>query len=363
MIMTVWLRTTLLALGLSSASLAIAQESPADWRWFEVEVLAFKQAPTSDAEAFPWHPPRQIEARHDPISGYYAPNFFALLNDLPLCPSTDETLTIRPVFCAQSDEVDPFGHPWYQPSRILSGFEQAPAQVIDGSGGDMLTSSGPYLMPAETHLFNDFREQLMRRNVGTPLLHVTYRTPVFTRSEGYTVRLFGGRNFGQEFLPSGYEQPPFALIESATADEEQQPQLFEELEALLSRVNQQEIQISYRDHGTPNPPPLIPERSRSQRAVPVWELDGTLHIYLVGNYLHIDSDLELRSPQQVQFNQRELAAQVEQALQVNRSTSRFLRSYRLDQLRRVISHETHYFDHPKLGLVVQIRRTDLSARR
>ena len=94
----------------------------------------------------------------------------------------------------------------------------------------------------------------------------------------------------------------------------------------------------------------------------MWELDGTLHIYLVGNYLHIDSDLELREPQRVQFNQRELAAQIEQALQPQLD-SKFLRSYRLNQLRRVISHETHYFDHPRLGLVVQIRRTELSARR
>ncbi|SFR37862.1 Peptidoglycan-binding protein, CsiV [Pseudidiomarina maritima] len=361
--MTVWLRTALITLGLSSTPVAIAQETPADWRWFEVEVLAFKQAPNSDAEAFPWHAPRQVDARHDPLSGYYAPNFFALLNDLPLCPNDEESISMRPVFCAQADEVDPFATPWYQPSRILSGFAQAPQQVIDGLGGDMLTSQGPYLMPAETHLFNDFREQLVRRNVGTPLLHVTYRTPVFSRSEGYTVRLFGGRNFGNEFLPSGYEQPPFSLVETAAIDTEQQPQLFEELELLLSQINQQQIKLSYRDHGTPNPPPLLPDRERSQRAEPVWELDGTLHIYLVGNYLHIDSDLELRSPQQVQFNQRELAAQVEQALQTNRSNSRFLRSYRLDQLRRVISHETHYFDHPNLGLVVQIRRTDLSARR
>ena len=27
---------------------------------------------------------------------------------------------------------------------------------------------------------------------------------------------------------------------------------------------------------------------------PVWELDGTLHIFLVGNYLHIKGDFNLR---------------------------------------------------------------------
>ncbi|HLV48390.1 MAG TPA: CsiV family protein, partial [Aliidiomarina sp.] len=40
----------------------------------------------------------------------------------------------------------------------------------------------------------------------------------------------------------------------------------------------------------------------------------------------------------------------------------FLRAYHLKQLRRVISHEIHYFDHPKFGILVEIRRTDRSQR-
>lgn len=357
--MTACLRNSVVAiLGLFS-SVTFAQESPADWRWFDVEVLVFKHAAADDAENFPWHPPRQFTAQHDLLSEFYAPDFTAFLHALDVCP--EDTLT-RPVFCAQPDELNPYSV-WYNPARIMSGFEQAPAVVIDGHGGDMYSQTGPFLLAEDTFEFNDFRQQLVRRNVGTPLLHTTYRTPVFNRAENYRMRLFGGRNFGQQFQSNGYQQPPFVPLTSAQDSTEQQvPRLFEEIEHLFDAMQQQQLQLSYRDHRTPNPPPLLVPRERDQRPQPVWELDGSLHIYLVGNYLHIDSDLELREPQSVQFNQRELGAQVEQALQPQLNST-FLRSYRLNQLRRVISHETHYFDHPRLGLVVQIRRTDLSARR
>lgn len=345
-------------LGLCSMA-AAAQESPDDWRWFDVEVLVFKHTATDHNESFPWHPPRQFDATNDLLSSFYAPNFRAFLHALDVCPTQQPT---RPVFCAEADELDP-NRLWYSPERIMSGFARAPATVVDGFGGDMYRQNKPFLLPKQTFEFNEFREQLVRRNVGEPLLHATYRTPVFNRTDDYTVRLFGGRNFGQEFLPNGYEQPPFVPLKAAADDSAQRvPQVFEEIATLFERIEQQELFLSYRDHRTPNPPPLLTPRARTERPMPVWELDGLLHIYLVGNYLHIDSDLELREPQQVRFNQRELAAQVEQALQPQLNST-FLRSYRLNQLRRVISHETHYFDHPRFGLVVQIRRTELSARR
>lgn len=95
----------------------------------------------------------------------------------------------------------------------------------------------------------------------------------------------------------------------------------------------------------------------------VWELDGLLHIYLVGNYLHIDSNFNLREETLAKEATPNMAAQAEHALQGKVTEQEFLRAYKFSQVRRVISHETHYFDHPKMGIVVQIRRTDKSARR
>lgn len=360
--MTDWLRIGAILVVLTLSGPLMAQESPADWRWFEVEVLVFKHHENSDLESFPWHAPRQFNPAIDLLTPHYAPNYFGYLNGLPLCPEpTDDDFNFV-VLCAKANEIDPFAEPWYQPEHMLSRFQSAPQTIIDGQGGDIYTSTTPFLMARDNHLFNGFRQQLVRRGVGEPLLHLSYRLPVFTRDRGQTIRLFGGRNYGHEFLTSGYPVPPLQDVEDATTDFGKQ-QLFDELNQLFEQISKQQLQLSYRDHGTPNPLSLSATDDVGNLHQPVWELDGLLHIYLVGNYLHIDSDLELRVPQTVRFNQRELAGQIEHALRSGQTTSQFLRSYRLNQLRRVISHETHYFDHPKLGLVVQIRRTDLSARR
>ncbi|EGU57917.1 hypothetical protein VINI7043_25652, partial [Vibrio nigripulchritudo ATCC 27043] len=34
----------------------------------------------------------------------------------------------------------------------------------------------------------------------------------------------------------------------------------------------------------------------------------------------------------------------------------FLKSYRMDQKRRMRSSETHYLDHPLMGMIIQVRR-------
>lgn len=356
-----WLRTGAMLFAVLLSWPLAAQESPADWRWFEVEVMVFKHHANRELESFPWHAPRQFTPAVDLLSPHYVPNFFGYLNGLPVCPEPQEGSFALQVLCAHAHEIDPFAPPWYQPEQMLNRFQHAPTAIVDGRGGDMRTSASPFLMPRDNHEFNDFRQQLIRRQVGTPLLHLSYRLPVFNRNQGQTIRLFGGRNFGHEFLPNGYPIP-LAETEEPTVYQGE-AQLFAELQELFEQLSNQQLQLSYRDHGTPNPPPFLTEQESAALQQAVWELDGLLHIYLVGNYLHIDTDLELRVPQQVRFNQRELTGQIEHALQTDQVTSQFLRSYRLNQLRRVISHETHYFDHPKLGLVVQIRRTDLSARR
>ncbi len=95
----------------------------------------------------------------------------------------------------------------------------------------------------------------------------------------------------------------------------------------------------------------------------VWEFDGLMHIYLVGNYLHINGEFNLREEVRVPLQATSLEAQADAALRAEESTASFLRGYYFNQLRRVISHEKHYFDHPEFGVIVEIRRTDLSSRR
>lgn len=339
---------------------AMGQTNAADLRWFEVEVLVIKQQQQDGPlEHFDWLPPGLVSATaQDPLTGYYAPNFWAMLHALPECPTTNwQTIFSQSgqLPCHDWAELNlPDGQAWYQPQQILASLSSAPI-VIDGGGGDMTRSSTPFLMPATTHQLTELRQQLLRRNVATPLLHLSYRQPVFNRADDFQVRLFGGRNYANEFLPSGYQRPPRqSQIESEQSDS------IDPLQQLLNLQQQGQLTFRVQQADTPPPPARVDFNALVEQ--PVWELDGLLHIYLVGNYLHIDSNLELREPQAVVFSSVSLAEQAQAALQQGNSTI-FLRRYELDQLRRVISHQTHYFDHPKFALIVQIRRTELSARR
>ncbi|WP_258240530.1 peptidoglycan binding protein CsiV [Pseudidiomarina homiensis] len=341
-----------------AASVTLPNQSKDKWRWFEIEVLVFKHSPTETvAEQFPWQGPSSFtDAAYNPLVDYYVPEITGALAGLPRCapPSLDESFSTAALWCVQPAELDPLlPQNWQRRERMLASLARAPAQVIDGLGGDVTKAKLPYIAPAEQFELAEMRQQITRRGVGTPLLHMSWYQPVFGLEDGFKVRLFGGQNYGERFAPSGYLY--------SNDDHELTPnELAQRLELLLAQQQDTQLQFSARSEDQPLAPP--PFLIREADAPAVWELDGTLHVYLVGNYLHIASDLELREPHAVNWQPAALAAQAERALQP-RSDGEFLRSFKLEQLRRVISHETHYFDHPKLGIAVQIRRTDLSARR
>lgn len=346
---------------LPSAMAATLPPVPQDlWRWFEVEVLVFKH--TTDetvVEQFPWQAPSPVtDASYAPLVDYFVPDITAALAGLPRC----NPKPIQPQFsftdpwCVQPYELDPFlPMNWQRSERMLANATRAPERVINGSGGDVNSAQQPFLAPAAQLELDEMRQQIVRRGVGTPLLHMSWYQPVFGLDEQFKVRLFGGENYGARFAPSGYR-----YTEREVTENNGELPLEERLEALLTLQQQGQLQFSARKSDQPLAPPPLLERSPDAPAV--WELDGTLHVYLVGNYLHIASALELREPHAVNWQPAALHAQAERALRP-RKDGEFLRSFKLEQLRRVISHETHYFDHPKLGIAVQIRRTDLSARR
>jgi len=103
---------------------------------------------------------------------------------------------------------------------------------------------------------------------------------------------------------------------------------------------------------------------------PLYELDGKLQIY-VQHYLYAETTLDLKAPsvREVKLQEQliELDSPVsgaESNVQVGNLTEisptveveEFLKSYRMEQKRRMRSTETHYLDHPLLGMVIQVRR-------
>ena len=78
------------------------------------------------------------------------------------------------------------------------------------------------------------------------------------------------------------------------------------------------------------PKPLFAEAQSSEMK---WELDGLLKIHL-RHYLYINADFDISEKQD----------------------NGELESARFSQFRRVFSEDIHYFDHPRMGMIVQIRK-------
>lgn len=356
-------------------------------RWFEIEVLVFKQdgSEATDAEVFSLDmQPIPLRNDYDLISQWRAAYNVPLFATLPECEvEPSQWLPVLPVITRdialpipaspQSSELQlcrdtretALVSAWYTPAGFDSTKlprEQATA-IVDGRGGDINEADriAPFLMPEDAHELSDIRDQLVRQRGKELLLHTTWRQPVFARNQGRKVRLFGGENFTREYSYTGQQrarQPDAIKLNDAVPAADQR---LLNIEQLLQRIENNEFAFV-----TPDPnAQRVPESTEPDPAWPqdVWEFDGLMHIYLVGNYLHIDGEFNLRDEINLPAQASELEAQARAELEDEAAEIPFLRSYYFQQLRRVISHETHYFDHPQYGIIVQIRRTELSHRR
>jgi len=406
------------ALGIVSALLftlpAGAEETDNGYRWFEVEVLIFRhnQSEPTDPERFPIAvTPIPTEGLRDLVGTTMRPHLDGLLSSAPRCSymqdlpanvgQLDWPITRYPMPPLPNFDADIFCRPHTERIITDSLYPQAPEQftiefwqqrlpTVSGEGGDIRTAEEPFLMPREAFTFNEVRAQLERRHGADVLLHTVWRQPVFNRSQARPHRLFGGENFTKTFDYFGFaksnENEPAPLLDmqepQATSAQvatqavteipsERQPLSAEEMEVLeqiesidnllqaIESGDFQFAQVDSRGDLLPSPPAQYPAGLPSD----VWELDGSFQLYLVGNYLHINSQLNVREPET--FGQQ-LTSAPEQVIAWRNGGAEqipFLRGYYLNQLRRIISHEVHYFDHDKFGMLVQVRRTELSDRR
>ncbi|MCC5856239.1 MAG: hypothetical protein JJU10_11275 [Idiomarina sp.] len=360
-------------------------QADSGYRWFEVEVLVFRHSQTDriDPEQFPLNiTPIPIQNSRDLLSINLNNYVDGLLSALPRCSwmrdlpagigelswPLKRKFTPLPdlrtdIFCREHTErlvMDRL----YPPTLPKPGIDiWNPAPVIHaGAGADIRTVTTPFLLPRESLTMTQARQQMERRGLGEPLLHTAWRQPVFTRNQTRRHRLFGGRNYTREFDYFGFPRQQEELYSPLQHEERVDTSGLNAVNTLLNAINDGQFRFVRPDQSEqliPSPPTQIPRGIPEQ----VWEFDGLMQIYLVGNFLHIDGEFNLREP--VSFSQQLTSAE-EQAnawLQGGVDEVRYLRAYHFKQLRRVISHEVHYFDHPKFGVLVEIRRTSLSQRR
>lgn len=118
----------------------------------------------------------------------------------------------------------------------------------------------------------------------------------------------------------------------------------------------------------------LPDDLRNTPNAPKWEIEGGIRIYLQ-HYLYIDTQLlytevqkqrhtepaeqivsKESNSEQVLDNGNVIISTPKSIESVSPEYDKELVSYKFDQKRRVRSGEIHYFDHPKIGMLIQIRK-------
>ncbi|WP_088329023.1 CsiV family protein [Lacimicrobium sp. SS2-24] len=213
----------------------------------------------------------------------------------------------------------------------------------------------PYLLPASEFTLRDIARDLHRQRGIRPLLHLAWRQPVlFGRNQAEKFRLFAGKNFAMAYDSLGYpleEETASTLIEDSASSPD--TGLIQKVEAALS----QPLILTQQDAELP---------SMGEQTDALWELDGWFRVYLQYinrvPYLHIDSELVYRAEGPLGLMDVSDSAMDGDSINIQKqSTVAMAPQYHLytlpfAQLRRVISTQIHYFDHPMFGMVVQIRR-------
>ncbi len=234
----------------------------------------------------------------------------------------------------------------------------APAQVPIVPSGDDSATASPRILSAKANELEKLSLQIRSTRGLTRLLHTTWRQPVaFGEDNAAAVRLFAGKNYAQQFLLSGQpkQEQLVTLDVDGTPAGPQQERFFEQLSQQLASDEDVPFAtlLAAADIADTSLQAKVEKTSVSPHA-PIWQMDGYLKVYLKYinqvPYLHIDSMLYYRQP--VPMNISQIAS--------GEKPQYKLVSVPFHQMRRVISKQLHYFDHPLFGMVVTLRRSPTS---
>ena len=298
-----------------------------------------------------------------------------------------------------------------QPSKRI---KRVP-EIINGI--EWQQKRGAFLLPTSTTHMADLYNKIKRQRDITPILHLNWRQKVnFGRDKGQTFRLFAGENFAQQFDVNGlplmgdtdsvfdHLNPP---SDEFYIPEQERAGLTPEQQTLITSITGTDSEVLTEDlfaridsaltDGTPfnidqvGIPVDVQKNQQTNNGDPaelkeLWQLDGGITVYLrnIGRvpYLHIDSNLDFRQAifdptkttskkgfpddlseqgtvainPMLQLSTEQLSTEQPNTEQPDYLQPNFLHSVNFNQLRRVISKQVHYFDHPLFGMVVRINR-------
>ncbi|MBQ4799322.1 peptidoglycan binding protein CsiV [Pseudoalteromonas sp. MMG006] len=254
-------------------------------RWFEVEVLVFKQRPAPYLQ-------EDFTLKHDAIEDKNSLDLMTPLyteQAMQACIDgdvrfqkhsfTDSLVNSNPQSGVCDDSTD-----------YMQSYDELPVTPQVAAQDHMQQT---YLLAPEQLKFKTQLRQLDRKGL-TPILHTGWRFEGASKSRAPSMHLIAGKHIKSDInaIPS-YSNPDFVSLLNT------QPALFDD-----------------------------PDNANVQ-----WELDGLFKIHL-RHYLYITANFDIS----------------------HKLENGEIESARFSQFRRVISGEVHYFDHPRMGMIVQIRK-------
>lgn len=277
--------------------------------WFEVEVYVFSRH-ANDTEKWP-DTVSLADTRNsiDLISPVIANQSHTADASLENCTTSD--WATRPDWCNQQLLLAEKTQPSKIPVTIAATTEQ---YAKPGEQAVLLAES--------QSKFNELISKITQESGVQSLLHMTWQENMLPRSQARPIRLYAGRNFASEYDENGL------LIDTNN-----------------KYIKHFQVLSDYLDKA------------------PLWQLDGIINIYL-NHWLYIETNLVLRdegtktlpnTPMSYTNNYLDSYTSDDSTALPN-PTIPFLYAIHIKQNRRVRSDEIHYFDHPKLGMLIQIRK-------
>lgn len=235
----------------------------------------------------------------------------------------------------------------------------------------MMSQNGARLLSLSQYKLNNVYTKLQNHAGFKPLVHVAWRQGDRGSSRSPIFHIQAGQDFSDRFVADG------RTIADAKADLALTP--LNAPIAIEKKVDTSETAITETEVTEP-----VADTSGS-----LLELDGTMQVY-VQHYLYVKTTLDLKVPGQHEFivntpiEEKEITdVEVNEDTNITDENSslaikedpnadvqlghlesvtpetevkEFLKSYRMKEKRQMRSGETHYIDHPLMGMIIQVRK-------
>lgn len=259
--------------------------------------------------------------------------------------------------------------------------EQTPVRVTAGDHDDL---HNVYLIAEQNLQLKTHYQKLLQNRKTKPLLHIGWRQPGLAKSKARPMYLYAGKNHSDEFNYDGSMK--YHAIEQEYGQKEQTPAA--EVEQQQTELNQQQVLNQTRNSNLAlfleklsqgavidfeNNQLLYPDKEQNAQPENTWTIDGFITVHL-DHYLYLNAEFNYRQLEQQiikltdfehylqqddeESEQNTVLAQGsdESAQQTDIISLDYLKTYDFKQNRRLYSGDIHYLDHPKFGMLVQIRK-------